>query len=532
MNPKLSEITDVEDIRLATHMRVQFEQELDLAPGFGHIFEGKIDDYWQHVSHAFEAVFHVPRWLEWAHKNGSDIVTWHYLTRHTVYTASPIDRYFSGQVILNSELKNLLRPRELDPYPGHRSPYIEIFKDERTREQSGRGGPVCILLPQKNASALKEQYDLAFRVPESVAVLLQDFPDHEGGRELPLNESHLAQINAKDSSFVRELTEWMSANRGQRVEPLNAINDLQASLKVTLNLIRRKELNCGFPRSTFLCPCHLGGETIGGMAFACRDLVPRVAALVGEAVSNILLSYLRLREDAHAHTLVEEQRKLDEAKSFFINRLSHDFRHPLDTLQSTVAEFSNAFSVIDKQISRINRMMDETILALEGRDPKKLLRPKKNEDKVSEFLADIQSYFRRRFDEKQKRLIVDPVNRAWTIYLDQGMVHEILENLVVNALQHGGPMVRIFVEKHRHKYIFHVEDNGPGIPEEHHQVIFRPLGLNIDAGDTRHGRGLAIARQLAEAHGGTLRLGPADGDWTTNFVLEIPIEDKEDSHDA
>jgi signal transduction histidine kinase len=501
------------------------EQELEAGQGFGCAFEGDIDHYSQHVSRAFQAIFNDLYWVQWLTTNYVDVVTWHYLTRHAVYAASPRggDDYFSGQIILNPKLKSLPESRTLSPYPRERSPYIGIFKDARIREESGLGGPVCILLPTKNCPVDSEWENLALSIPERITALLIEFPLPTRGHDSPLKEADLTRMEAVDRPFVAQLTRWMQKNRSQDVKPLEAINFLQGSLKVTLSLLRTKAFNKQ-PRSTFMCPAHIGGEEVGGFAFACSKLVHRRPAVLGESVSNALLSYLRLREDAHAHVLVDEQRKLAEAKRFFIDRLSHDLRHPINTLEATVGEFSQAFAAIKKQIAQINRMMDETILAVEGRDPSTLLRPKKRDDKVSEFLADLRAYFRRPVEEKGKQLTVESASADWSVRLDAGMVHEILENLIVNALKHGGDAIRVFAEQLPDKYVFHVQDNGRGIPDEKLESLFRLRPSRENDSPTTGGRGLFIAKMLAQAHGGDLEL--ASPRRPTDFVLKLPRDDE------
>ena len=54
-----------------------------------------------------------------------------------------------------------------------------------------------------------------------------------------------------------------------------------------------------------------------------------------------------------------------------------------------------------------------------------------------------------------------------------------------------------------------MDDDGPGIPEEHRETVFRPFfrldkGRNVDAGGT--GLGLTIARDVARSHGGDVTL--------------------------
>jgi signal transduction histidine kinase len=68
-----------------------------------------------------------------------------------------------------------------------------------------------------------------------------------------------------------------------------------------------------------------------------------------------------------------------------------------------------------------------------------------------------------------------------------------------------------------------VEDRGPGIPREQHGLIFEKFGrANVGGGKPGSGLGLFIARSIAEAHGGTLRVRSAPGQGAT-FRLELPV---------
>jgi two-component system phosphate regulon sensor histidine kinase PhoR len=260
------------------------------------------------------------------------------------------------------------------------------------------------------------------------------------------------------------------------------------------------------------------------MAFACEDIVTRKTALIGGVISTTVLTYLRLREDALAHFIAEEQDILDQAKRLFVQRLAHDLRHPVETLKSTVSELEKSLPILGNQLEHLTHVVDDTILAIEGRDPEKLVKPKKRPDKVSEFLADIRFYFKRRFEEAKKSLEVISVDPRWEFSIDRGMLHEILENLILNALEHGGNNVQISVEKKNGKYFIQVKDDGTGIPNEDRERIFRPYYkgiVSVKEGRIR-GRGLAIARMLAKAHGGDVWLKPGGGEWRTDFVVEVP----------
>jgi signal transduction histidine kinase len=69
--------------------------------------------------------------------------------------------------------------------------------------------------------------------------------------------------------------------------------------------------------------------------------------------------------------------------------------------------------------------------------------------------------------------------------------------------------------------VIEVADSGPGIPPDELPHVFERFYKSTDSGGM--GLGLAIARKLTEAHGGTIRAESAPGQGTTVRVL-LPVE--------
>ena len=99
-----------------------------------------------------------------------------------------------------------------------------------------------------------------------------------------------------------------------------------------------------------------------------------------------------------------------------------------------------------------------------------------------------------------------------------------LSNLVTNAQRYGDRLALTAERTATHLYIT-VDDDGPGIPEELREDVFRPFfrvdeARNQDEGGT--GLGLAIARDIARAHGGDISLsdGPMKG---LRATVRIPV---------
>ncbi len=88
-------------------------------------------------------------------------------------------------------------------------------------------------------------------------------------------------------------------------------------------------------------------------------------------------------------------------------------------------------------------------------------------------------------------------------------LRRILVNLIQNATRYGASEVQVVLRSSAQGLCIGVRDNGPGIAAELRDAVFRPF-YRIDASRQRAaggaGLGLAIARQLADTHGWTLRL--------------------------
>ncbi len=112
----------------------------------------------------------------------------------------------------------------------------------------------------------------------------------------------------------------------------------------------------------------------------------------------------------------------------------------------------------------------------------------------------------------ERRVAVTPVFDADlpVVEADQVRVGQVIRNLVENALRHSPPggEVRVMAHQDGDWLRVSVSDNGPGVPPDDLPFIFERF-YRADRSRSRHtggaGLGLAIVRQLVEAHGGTIR---------------------------
>ncbi|AVS86948.1 sensor histidine kinase [Paracidovorax avenae] len=107
--------------------------------------------------------------------------------------------------------------------------------------------------------------------------------------------------------------------------------------------------------------------------------------------------------------------------------------------------------------------------------------------------------------------VFDPVHAARAI-------DNLLDNAVRHAPQGGQAALSAQVDAARSLCVIAVEDDGPGVPEALRAQLFEPFATGRTDGN---GLGLALAREVALAHGGDLHYTPREGGGA-RFLLELP----------
>ncbi len=110
---------------------------------------------------------------------------------------------------------------------------------------------------------------------------------------------------------------------------------------------------------------------------------------------------------------------------------------------------------------------------------------------------------------------------AQPLFGDAGQLGQLLLNVLTNAIEAAGPGGRVEVRRGNvgaERAFVEVLDSGPGPPSEVAVRLFEPFVTGKREGV---GLGLAVARQVAEAHGGTIGWRRADG--RTCFRIELPL---------
>lgn len=193
-------------------------------------------------------------------------------------------------------------------------------------------------------------------------------------------------------------------------------------------------------------------------------------------------------------------RMIDE-KDVMLGAIGHDLRTPLAALRVRVESVEDE-TERERMITGIEDMntMLEDILSLA-----RLGRSEQQSDPV-----DIRSLIETVVDEFTDlgRDVRYQRGEKQVVAVRETLVRRALRNLVGNATLYGN-LADISVEKSGNRLLIHVDDNGPGIPEEKIAAMFEPF-LRGEGSRNRatggSGLGLTLARAIARDHGGDLIL--------------------------
>ncbi|MBV8910518.1 MAG: HAMP domain-containing protein, partial [Gammaproteobacteria bacterium] len=208
-----------------------------------------------------------------------------------------------------------------------------------------------------------------------------------------------------------------------------------------------------------------------------------------------------LRDAAHAfNTMQDRLRRYLDSRTRVLAAMSHDLKTPLTRLRLQVEALDDpAMQIrIGRELDEMEGMVREALALFRGVDDGEPAAPLD----IDALLGKLRSEF------TDMGATVTVSGKSVAPYMGKPLaLRRCLTNLVANAVKFG-TRADIVVEDGSELVIL-VRDAGPGIPEAELERVFEPFyrlesSRNRDSGGS--GLGLSIARDIAQSHGGSLRL--------------------------
>ncbi len=226
------------------------------------------------------------------------------------------------------------------------------------------------------------------------------------------------------------------------------------------------------------------------------------------------------------NTMAERLEEEDERRRRLLADLGHELRTPLTVIRGEIEAVIDgvhgpeSLSNVTDEVELMERLLEDLrllALAEAGR-----LQLHREETSLAPLVESVLASFRAQLtSDHTEAVIAGTISRA--VHVDPHRIHQVIANLVANAADQTGESGRIEVglAESSGSAVVTVSDDGPGIPAGDEDVIFERFTKAADSTGT--GLGLSIARDLIEAHGGTLTAGNGP-DGGAIFTIDLPWE--------
>lgn len=250
------------------------------------------------------------------------------------------------------------------------------------------------------------------------------------------------------------------------------------------------------------------------------------------ALINAVLTF-KIREIEKKTSDEESKEKTIMLYNTLLNTLSHELRTPIsaiigsiDAIKDKESKISDTnknelYAEIEIAAFRLNRQV-ENLLSM-GKLEAGILKPNPDWNDMNEVI--FSTIKNNKEEAANHTVIFEPDENLPVFKIDRGMVEQILQNLLRNALKHTprNTIIKIGVENEGEDCLITVSDNGPGFPDKEVNLVFDKFFRLANPRTGGTGLGLSIVKGFTEALGGKVHLENLDKGGA-KFTIRIPAE--------
>ncbi|WP_299791394.1 sensor histidine kinase [uncultured Marivita sp.] len=231
-----------------------------------------------------------------------------------------------------------------------------------------------------------------------------------------------------------------------------------------------------------------------------------------------------------------------DANEQFAADVAHEIKNPLASLRSAVGtlrvarkpdQVDRLLDVIDHDVRRLDRLVSDISNA--SRLDSELVKEEEAEFNLLDMLGNLAQFLGEDAKRRGIEFIADLPDRPIMLHGLEARLAQVFVNLITNAISfcEDGDAIRLWARRRENRVLIVVEDTGPGIPDEALTKIFKRFYSQRPENDfgNNSGLGLAISKQIVEAHGGVIwaeNIRPTEADATSEplgarFVVGLPL---------
>ena len=292
-------------------------------------------------------------------------------------------------------------------------------------------------------------------------------------------------------------------------------------------------------QSHVVVPLHYGNEVVGAMGMSFAE--PSAAGAADRAFTLLLAQAAAPALQRARGYDAERARRRDaeltaRAREQVLGVVAHDLRNPLHLVIATTELLGEPALPTERRRELLGMTMRATAqmrrLVSDLLDAVRIQTGRLTLDleavTVGAIVDQAEEMARPLAAERSVTLERSATDRATRLLVDRARIQQVLGNLLGNAIKFTKPGGRVVLEASIGDgvAVFKVRDTGPGIPPERLPLIFDQFWQG-DSKDRRGvGLGLAIAKAIVEAHGGSIAVESRVGEGSTfSFTLPVPAAD-------
>ncbi len=286
----------------------------------------------------------------------------------------------------------------------------------------------------------------------------------------------------------------------------------------------------------------LNGKTVLFTLSPFSQLGEKKLKLFGIAtdITEIKNAHKQLAEKVdELHAVNQQLNELIEVKNKFIRMAAHDLRNPISSILMAGsvledAQKNNNKQSADKMIDLISKQAQAMLDLLNDILNENLVKSgqfklNKEDVDIKNLVRDVCDFHTLIASKKNIKIQIEEKLERTVCHIDRIKIKQVMDNFLSNAIKFSpeDSVINVLCRTTSAKLRFEVSDQGPGIPEENKETVFKqpPKKVTQSTGDETHGLGLTICRQIIEAHNGEVGFKNLP-DKGALFYFEVDISGK------